>query len=208
MGSALKIVVRASRPRWLRRRCERIKTAHAKARRRAKRKSFPCFAAFVYFAALRETGQSPHGFITRFGCACHRGRDARATRVWPAPCLFVLCTFCIFLLTGQPFYDSLLRWSKKGTGRPQVDARRDRWQGRLEQTGAKKGGGKSQKMFFDETNSPIYCKYKTYRLSVRKTNSFFVPFNPKRTPKTGQSSTHCTQSNSNSRTARPGRAAE
>ena len=147
----------------------------------------------------------PHGFIPRFGCACHRGRDARPARVWASPCLFVLC---IFLLTGQPFYDSLLRWSKKGTGRPQVDARRDRWQGRLEQTGAKKGGGKSQKMFFDETNSPIYCKYKTYRFSLRKTNSFFVPFNPKRTPKTGQNSTHCTQSNSNSRTARPGRAAE
>src|SRR5271157_4127985 len=91
---------------------------------------------------------------------------------------------------------------KKGTGCPQVDARRDPGQGRLEQTGAKEAGVNRKEMFFDETNSPIYCKYKTCRFSMRKTNSFFVPFNTKRTPKTGQNSNHCTQSDSNSRTAR------
>jgi len=45
---------------------EKIKTAHAKAQRSAKKKSLVFFASFAYFAALREPGFSVHGLIHSF----------------------------------------------------------------------------------------------------------------------------------------------
>jgi hypothetical protein len=123
-------------------------------------------------------------------------------RTFPAPVTLPLtagaCHFvsCLFFLTRQPAYGSLLGWSQESAGkRP----RQGIGEGKGKGEGSRKGGksGEMEKRYyFDGTNSAIYWKHRTSLFTRLKTNWFLSANEPKSNPKSGQKLTPCAASKS------------